>query len=65
MRYDLVRLPPSPRPSGYLDSFEVKEVVYFPPLASDQNDPIISLVSSSYLNVMYLYPKQASVPKNF
>ena len=65
MRSDLVRLPPSPRPSGYLDSFEVKEVVYFPPLASDQNDPIIPLASSSFLNVMYLYPKQVSVPKNF
>lgn len=57
-RSDLVRLPASPRPGGYIDSFEVKEVVYFPPRLPDQHESDIPLSAASFLNVMYLYPKQ-------
>ena len=64
-RSDLVRLPPSPRPSGYLDSFEIKEVIYFPPPRSGENDSLVPLASYCFLNVMYLYPKYILVPKNF
>lgn len=56
-RSDLSRLPPSEIPSEYSDSFDVKEVLYLPPRTNKGFDSYVPAVTTSFLNLLYLYPR--------
>lgn len=52
----LHRLPPS-QESGYSSSFDLKEVLYFPPRCLPRNyDDDSAIASSTVLNLLYIYP---------
>lgn len=55
-RSNLRRLPPS-QESGYSSSFDLKEVLYFPPRCLPRNyDDDSAIASSTVLNLLYIYP---------
>jgi hypothetical protein len=56
-RSNLRRLPPS-QESGYSSSFDLKEVLYFPPRSLPRNyDDDSAIASSTVLNLFYIYPR--------
>jgi len=59
-RSDLVRLPQSPRPCGYMDSYEIKEVFFLPPRFSDEQDSEHPLLTRTFINMLYIYPIRIS-----
>jgi hypothetical protein len=54
-RSDLIRLPPSNETSGYIDSSEVREILYLPPKTPNNNTCQIS-GQGPHCNFLYLYP---------
>lgn len=54
-RSDLIRLPPSNEISGYIDSSEVREILYLPPKTPNNNTCQIS-GQGPHCNFLYLYP---------
>lgn len=61
-RSDLSRLSSSDAPSEYSDSFDVKEVLYFPPRTNKRFDGYIPALTTSFLNLLYLYPRLLRLP---
>lgn len=56
-RSGLRRLPPS-RDSGYSSSFDLKEVLYFPPRSPTRKyEEDATLCASTILNLLYIYPR--------
>jgi hypothetical protein len=56
-RSNLRRLPPS-QESGYASSFDLKEVLYFPPRSLPRNyEDDSAIASSTVLNLFYIYPR--------
>ncbi|KAL7539684.1 hypothetical protein ACHAXR_011103 [Thalassiosira sp. AJA248-18] len=56
-RSNLRRLPPS-RESGYSSSFDLKEVLYFPPRSLPRKyEDDTALCASTVLNLLYVYPR--------
>jgi hypothetical protein len=56
-RSDLLRLPASDTPAGYVSSSEFREVLYLPPRPPKFYDVDSPLSSGSALNLMFLYPR--------
>ena len=63
-RSNLRRLPPQCK-SGYSTSFDIKEVLYFPPRSLPRKyEDETALCSSTIINLLYIYPRLIRLKKN-
>ncbi|KAI2508350.1 hypothetical protein MHU86_6024 [Fragilaria crotonensis] len=61
-RSDLIRLPKTPVPSGYLGASEVREMMFLPPRFDKQYDVDPPLSTRSIHNVLFIYPRVLKFP---
>lgn len=61
-RSDLIRLPKTPVPSGYLGASEVREMMYLPPRFDKRYDVDPPLSMRSIHNILFIYPRFLKFP---